>query len=448
MHSWVNHARCGLDACFAWLAIMLAAGVWPEDGLLPASERDALTRVALAALPAAFATGAALSWLRWRWATDLAMRQFRAYLDQRVAGELAAFFPFAGPHEAVLVARRAARRWADREEGLLEADAPRMAGLVLAAASARFPQDPGVMLAQSAYAGRIAGDPARARSTAERAAVLVEAGGAPPAAGGAGGGQGGGNQGGGGQGGGDKGAASQGALAVSAAGVAGAGGGYGRPGFTGSDSDGALGALADRYAAFALARVYSAQAEAQASASGAARGVDLAAFLEAERQLRWVLFSLLFFSRPGGGGGAGSGLLFRSLLLAFFAVAASSSPASSSASKPLTLPSQLSPNNHNETPIIPKKPKKQPRHKGAPPRAFGRARVLAAGPALVRALPPPGGRHGLGRGRPRARRAHLQGPARAVSRQPPPRARLRALPRRRALRRGRRLAPPPRGRPA
>jgi hypothetical protein len=297
MHSWVNHARCGLDACFLWLAVMLAAGVWPEGGALPPARRDALTRAALLALPGALALGAAASWARWRWATDLAMRQFRAFLDQRVGGELAAFFPFAGPHEAVLVARRAARRWADREEGLLEADAPRLAGLVLAAASARFPADPGVMLAQAAHAGRIAGDPVRARSTAERAALLVEAGAAAVPGGGAGGGQGGG-QGGGGQGGGGQGNGGQGgnggggsgggALAVGAAGVAGAGGGYGRPGFTGSESDGALGALADRYASFALARVYSAQAEAQAqaSASGAARGVDLAAFLEAERQLR------------------------------------------------------------------------------------------------------------------------------------------------------------------
>jgi hypothetical protein len=275
MHSWVNHARCGLDACAAWLSVMLCAGVWPSAGALPPDERDALTLAALAALPGAFALGLFASFARWRWATDLATRQFRAYLDQRVAGDLAAFFPFAGPHEAVLVARRAARRWADREEGLLEADAPHMAGLVLAAASARFPADPGVMLAQSAYAGRIAGDPARARSTAERAAALVEAGGTPASSSSS-----------------SSAAAQAGAagaagnLAVGAAGVAGAGGGFGRPGFTGSDSDGAVGALADRYAAFALARVYSAQAEAQASAAGASRGVDLAAFLEAERQLR------------------------------------------------------------------------------------------------------------------------------------------------------------------
>jgi len=280
MHAWVNHARCGLDACLFWLGAMLCAGVWPSSGALPPARRDALTFAALVALPAAFALGFLGSYARWRWATDLATRQFRAYLDRRVAGDLAAFFPFCGPHEALLVARRAARRWADREEGLLEADAPRMAGLVLAAASARFPTDPGVALAQSAYAGRIAGDPARARSAAERAAALVGAGGGGPGsgsgpsssaaahAGGAG--------------------AAGGLLAAGgAAGVAGAGGGHGRPGFSGSDSDGALGALADRYGAFALSRVYSAQAEARAGgARGAARGVDLAAFLEAEGQLR------------------------------------------------------------------------------------------------------------------------------------------------------------------
>jgi PAS domain-containing protein len=288
MHSWVNHVRCGLDACFAWLAVMLAAGVWPlqqqQEGT-SFEQRDAFTRATLAALPGAFFLAALLSYLRWRRATYKAMQLFRAYLDQRVAGDLAAFFPFCGPHEAVLVARRAARRWADREEGLLEPDAPRMAGLVLAAASARFPGDSGVMLAQAAFAGRIMGDPARARSTAERAGALAEAGG-----GSAGGAAGGGNNNN------DAAAAQAGAaaaaaaaLAVGAAGVAGAGGGAGgggRPGFSGSDSDGPLGALADRYAAFALSRAYGAQAEAKASASGVSRGVDLAAFLEAERQLR------------------------------------------------------------------------------------------------------------------------------------------------------------------
>jgi hypothetical protein len=79
-HPWMNHLRAALYAFPAGLALVNVALSWPVKRVDPAWS-NMLTTAALAAAGGAVAAVGAVSWVRWKWGPERAVKAFRCEAD-------------------------------------------------------------------------------------------------------------------------------------------------------------------------------------------------------------------------------------------------------------------------------------------------------------------------------------------------------------------------------
>lgn len=75
-YAWTNHLRVGCYAATAFVALMNAIMVWPDNRADP-GRAWLITLLALTILPAALLIGIALSWARLRLSVNRALHAFR-----------------------------------------------------------------------------------------------------------------------------------------------------------------------------------------------------------------------------------------------------------------------------------------------------------------------------------------------------------------------------------